>query len=460
MKSLFKISFRYVLTAAFITVFVLCVNVAAVIASLYQTVSRFDRIEIRRNRMERIEQEMSVTEEGYRLSEDGYALLRESSYLWAMRLNGRGEVVWEYQLPEEIPRRYNLGDVAVFSRWYLKDYPVFVWRSGEELMVYGMPKELARFAAYGDVRVYGRLPELFCGLVALNLLLIAGLALFFGFRFYRSLRPIAGGIERLSQKEPVELPERGMAGDLARQLNQASAILRAQDEQLERRDQARTDWIAGVSHDVRTPLSLIMGLSDELACGQGENAAFREKAGTIRAQSRIIENLIADLNLTMKLEYHSQPLRKERVCPAGLLRECIAEVYNQGIGEEYQILPVISREAERIILNADRQLLLRAFRNLIGNGIRHNPGGCCIRAEAWGETGEICLLFADSGPGIPARVAEILEKDQPEWPEVHIMGLRIVKQIVSAHGGRMSFAERESGGGSDILLRLPVVKSG
>ncbi len=94
----------------------------------------------------------------------------------------------------------------------------------------------------------------------MNLLLLLCLALAFGYRFYKALKPVAGGIEALSKKEKVEIPEKGMIDELAAKLNQASEILCLQNSKLEQRDNARTDWIAGVSHDIRTPLAMIGGL--------------------------------------------------------------------------------------------------------------------------------------------------------------------------------------------------------
>lgn len=63
--------------------------------------------------------------------------------------------------------------------------------------------------------------------------------------------------------------EKGMASELAGKLNRTSSILQKQKEKLEQRDRARTEWIAGVSHDIRTPLALIMGYSDELSREKG-----------------------------------------------------------------------------------------------------------------------------------------------------------------------------------------------
>lgn len=506
MKGLFKISRRYVMTAILLAAFVLFSNLAVAVTVFYVSARQFHSEGMGSGEMEEIAGEMreieaakenlySAGENGRKLQENtnqgleavrqsrkegtvqeekhtqqtdssqpqrkllitekGLRLIEESGCLWAMYIDGEGSVLWEYRLPDEIPRSYTLVEVASFSRWYLKDYPVFVWKSADGLMVYGMTKDMFRLDFWGNVEQFRMLGNLFLILLLTNLFLIVALALFFGFRFYRALQPVTEGIEKLSLKEKTEIPEKGIAGDLAQQINKTSLILEEQEKKLEKRDRARTDWIAGVSHDVRTPLSLIMGWSDELAGRADGDEAWKQKALAIRNQSQVIRNLIADLNLTVKLEYGYQPLRKERISPAALLRQCIAEFYNQGLEEGYEISPVIQREAEKVQIEADRQLLLRAFRNLIGNSIRHNPQGCRIFVEMSLEEEQLLFTFRDDGKGIPSAVIDILEGRAEETSKVHIMGLRIVRQIVQAHGGSLSFGEKMLQGENEtVIIRL------
>ena len=94
----------------------------------------------------------------------------------------------------------------------------------------------------------------------------------------------------------------------------------------------------------------------------------------IQQQSLVIRQLISDLNLTSKLEYHAQPLSVTEYAPAELLRECAADYYDQGLDDIYEIELQIGPKEERLRLTGDRGLLMRAFRNLVGNSIRHNPG--------------------------------------------------------------------------------------
>src|SRR5690606_12707418 len=85
--------------------------------------------------------------EGLSREGDRYVLDRragaflEKNDAWAMLIDRDGRVVWDQSLPEDLPRSYSMTDVARFSRYYLMDYPVFSWGSGEGLVVVGYPKD-------------------------------------------------------------------------------------------------------------------------------------------------------------------------------------------------------------------------------------------------------------------------------------------------------------------------------
>ena len=456
MRSLWKISRRYVMTAIFAIFIVLVINFIVLLYSAGRQVWRNEGNFIGRQLMENLGEQISVSGGTYHISPAGEKMLEASSFIWAMRLDACGKVVWSSSLPDNFPQEYSVADVAAFSRWYFRDYPVRVWRDGDELMVYGMEKDsITRLNMVYDVQLIEQFPSSVLYFLFLNLLLILVLALLFSYRFYRSLRPIAEGIEGLSRKERVTLPEKGITDELAGKLNRTSVILRQQDEKLEQRDHARTSWIAGVSHDIRTPLALITGYSDALMSDDSLAEESKKKAEIIREQSLIIRRLIADLNLTSKLEYHAQPLRQSWFSPAVLLRECVAEYYNQGMEEPYSIDIQVEPEAEKKKVYGDTALLLRSFRNLIGNSVRHNPDGCDMTIRLASVKEEVRYEFSDTGAGIAENVVRALDNGGEAPPDgVHVMGLHIVSQIASAHGGLMEFVKRESGT-YDVRVILP-----
>ena len=241
-------------------------------------------------------------------------------------------------------------------------------------------------------------------------------------------------VETLSGGGEVHLPERGNFKEEAASLNRTSRLLAGQREALKKRDEARAEWIRGVSHDIRTPLALIMGYGELLEERESLDPDSRSKAAIIKNQSLRIRRLIEDLNLTTKLEYEMQPLRKTRLSPAALLRQTAVQCVEGWPEREDRITLDISQEAERFRMMGDEDLLLRAFFNLMDNSFRHGGKDCLVRAGTDGE-GNLVLAFSDSGPGIPEEVRRFLNEGTPA--AAHVMWLKVVKQIVTAHGGTM-----------------------
>lgn len=451
MKSLWKICRRYILSGIFLAMLLLYLNFALFVYIGVANMGRANGRDISRETMDAVVNALGQ-ENGVRvMGEEGMRILSESSFVWAMLLDENGEVAWSWELPTELNHRYSIGDVAALSRWYLNDYPVRVWRNGGELMVFGMDKDsVTRFSVIYDLAMVQNMPALLWQMLMANLILLLVLSLWLAYRFYRSMRPIARGLEQLPEKEHEPVPEKGLMGELAAKLNETARLLEWQEEKLTKRDAARTEWIAGVSHDIRTPLALITGYADELSGSSMTVEETQKRAQVIREQSLIIRQLIADLNLTSKLEYEAQPLTLVMVSPIALLRECVAEYYNQGLSGKYELELSVDEAAEPFKICGDVNLLMRVFRNLIGNSIRHNPDGCCIFVTVVRCEDGLRITFADSGVGIPARIVEALLGEQKTaagstGQPPHIMGLRIVAQIIRAHGYKLLWKERANG---------------
>lgn len=456
MKSLLKIIFRYSVTAGAIIFAVLIFNMSVFIYWGYKTVDSSKNTQFSRNSLEEVGRELYQKDGRWEITGQGIEKMKDMGYQWSMALDGRGTVVWEWRLPDNFARSYSLKDVAAFTRWYLHDYPVAVWQSGDLLLVVGLDKETyVRFSELFPLSNIEGIPGYLSLAFTVNAVLILFLVLLLGYRFYRALKPIGKGIERLSRQEDVNLKVKGMAEDLAGQLNKASSVLQKQKEMLSKRDQARTEWISGVSHDIRTPLALILGYSDRLKKEENLSGDAKRSAEIICRQSLIIRQLIDDLNLTSKLAYQAQPLKKSLCSPAQILRECAADIYNEDIPEEKsaetEMELLISPDAEQIRILADSGLLKRALRNLIGNSIRHNPQGCMVGIRLSRSGSQVRWKISDTGRGIPETVVQNMDT---QTEKVHIMGLRLARQIARAHGGDLVFCRRETGS-YDVEMVLP-----
>lgn len=215
------------------------------------------------------------------------------------------------------------------------------------------------------------------------------------------------------------------------------------------RERARIEWIAGISHDIRTPLSMVMGYADTLEHSDELSEEARRQAAVIRHQSMVMKELIADLNLTSQLEYSMQALRKEKVRPAEIIRGAAVSFLNDSLSGELEMDVRIAPEAEQLCVKADRQLFVRVFRNLINNSIKHSgkSGSVEIRISMWQEKQKCHICLEDNGVGYSEEVLRRLRSRKKDATGENIRGLEIVKKIILAHGGKIRFGNGEEGGG-------------
>ena len=315
---------------------------------------------------------------------------------WAMLLDETGQVVWEFQKPDDVPEQYTITDVAAFTRWYLNVYPVLCRVRDDGLLVAGAPKDSVwKHDMAMSTQTLLQTPAWLIGFFLLALGSVLALAWLAVRRWFR------------------------------------------QDQQV--RDAARSNWINGVSHDIRTPLSVVMGYAAQLEDANDLTAEHKRQATAIRAQSQVIRDLVNDLNLTMRLDFEMQALRKERLQPAVFLRQVAADFLNGGMAEGCDI-------------EADPFLLRRAVNNLLVNCVRHNAPGCSIHLGARAEGGQL-VLRVEGGTAAGTTQTSAPQTLESDGGAAHGTGLRLVSQIAAAHGGK---AEFHSGTPYRCELYLPV----
>lgn len=380
-----------------------------------------------------------------------------SGFAWAMMLDDDGNVIYRYNLPESLDHPYTTSEVVSFARWYLEDYPVMSYLTEYGVLVLGRPPgSVNRYNFYMDTEINEALLGAVRPVLALNLVLIVVPCALLAWAMHRRLRGVEHGLQELAEGRPVQLAETGATAALARQLNRTSAHLRRQSETIARRDAARTEWVAGVSHDIRTPLALIFGYAERLESDDTLGPAQRGMAGAIKAQGQVIRGLIEDLNLTSKLQYGAQPLRRAPTAAGALLRGAVIDFINSDPGCEVGF--TATPAAEAAVIDVDAPLIRRAMANLLGNSARHNPGGCTVAVSADAAEGWLTVTVDDDGAGYPLAVLtaldpEAAENAAPDAPRPHILGLHIVAQIAAAHGGSARFANTEHG--AQAVMRLP-----
>lgn len=446
MKTVSRMILRYIVAAFVMMVLVMAVNITLFIG----VVVYFGSQEHQQGFFS-----ISTFADSFTRQEEGYApdpqQQWQEHFAWAMLLDESGQILWQEQLPQELNHPYTVPEVASFTRWYLKDYPVIVYRNDYGLLVAGKPKDsITRFDLYMDNNILEVFLSGIGPMLILDLALVLAVCLLLGWRGAKPLRQLAKAIGLLAQGKRVSLPEVGPTAELAQMLNQTSCQLQKQKELIQQRDMTRANWIAGVSHDIRTPLALILGYAEQLAQQAPAQSAQQKKAAAICTQSQKIKNLIEDLNLTFKLQYNAQPLRLKSLTVGPWLRRTAAE-FLDSLGDGYAFDLQVDKAAGQTVLEADEELLTRALDNLLNNCVRHNSAGCAISVTAKRSQQRLYLQVRDNGSGYPEAVLANLGTERGENGP-HILGLYLVQQIAAAHGGQAQF---QNAGGAVADLQLP-----
>lgn len=379
-------------------------------------------------------------------------------YAWAMVLDDNGNVIWQQDLPQKLNHRYTASEVAVFSHWYLADYPVQCWAADYGLFVVAEPVGTCwKYNIDMKQKMIIMLAKSIQPTMVELLLVVLGCCLFFSWRGSKSLQTVTAGLDTLAQGGTVSLPAAGFAGELAQKLNETSEQLRRRNEIIARRDTARTEWIAGVSHDIRTPLALILGWAEQLQRDATLPAAARQKAGGICTQCEKIRSLIEDLNLTSKLQYGAQPLRRRSTQAGPFLRRVVAAFCENPLAARCTLDCSITPAVETAILHADAALLTRALENVLQNAVRHNAGPITLAFHVDADETTLHLTIQDDGTGYPQSVLAVLNGEPEGENAPHILGLHVVEQIINAHGGSVQFVNRDPHG-AKVMMQLPLAK--
>lgn len=399
------------------------------------------------------------------LGQDFREMLREEN-AWAVFIdNDTHRVIWHTEdLPEDIPTEYSLSEIADLTLGYVRDYPTYVGDGDNGIMVLGYPKDRYWKSMWPtwDYDFIANLPQSILTVMLLNLLFFLILYMAANTGLLKSVNPIVKGIQTLPTGEPVYVREKGVLSELAASINHTSEMLQMQQRQLRRKETARANWIAGVSHDIRTPLSMVMGYAGQLAGDSRLPEEEQKKARVIVRQSARMKNLINDLNLASKLEYNMQPLARGRENAVALARQVAVDFINMDIDRRFQIEWTTQESLSACMVDGDRDLLMRAVSNLIQNSINHNEQGCRIYVGVWQEEGSCVIRVEDDGKGASDEQIEKLNHtphymvcDTNTAEQRHGLGLLIVRQIAASHGGAVRIG-RSSYGGLSVEIVLPV----
>lgn len=300
----------------------------------------------------------------------------------------------------------------------------------------------------------------YAGFSTFILLLILTLALLFGRRMTRPLIHFIKWTERLSKgdyvipnddkiykkskmrrKYQLYSPIDESMRDLTHQLKENEAY----QKQIAT---LRDEWIAGISHDIKTPLSSIYGYSKLLNSELELNCTDRKKfAEIIEQKASYIDDLLKDLNMTYQMKNKGLDVSKQSVNLKDYLTDFVNHYNNDKLSLIY---------ANDVILLIDIERMNRVLMNIVGNAFKHNEG-----SDVWITTSlfekQVIIEIADNGQGIPQEDMNKIFQHYYQGKNSSGgsgLGLAVSKQIVESHNGYIQV--QSSVAGSKFMIYLPV----
>jgi len=329
----------------------------------------------------------------YKLDETLDKKLKDKN-CFLLLLDDDGNAKWSYNLPEDIPTKYSTSDIIRFTRWYLNDHPIYTYIRDDGILVYGLPQNsIWKYNIEFSIDMLNDMVTASPYIIILNIAVIIILPLVI--------------TDKLSKK----------------------------------RERQRTEWIAGVSHDIRTPLSIVMG--------------HAEQGSIIEKQCLRIKDLVGNLNTENKLESGTGVWNKSKINLPALIRDSLCNFMNSE-GENFSFEADFEQGIDNTMIIADESLILRLVDNLISNSVRHNPDGCIVKASLNRLTDKkILLTISDNGQGVNSQKLKLLNTGlKKNYLPEHGLGIRVVKQIAKKYGYKVLFKSIEGHGFScEIIMR-------
>lgn len=221
----------------------------------------------------------------------------------------------------------------------------------------------------------------------------------------------------------------------------------------------REEFTSNVTHELKTPLTIISGFAELLKSGNVEEEKTKEFGGIIYKQSTNLQRLIDDLLKISKLEANDAVIIEElsldelgdEVCD-----DLAIEIKNKNLN--------LVKDFDRVKAKVNGEMIKEAMMNLLTNAIKYNRDGGEIKFKIAKEDGFALVQISDNGIGIEEELLDriferfyVVDHSRSKKISSTGLGLSIVKHIVEAHGGRIEVTS-EIGKGSTFTIYLPLEK--
>lgn len=285
-------------------------------------------------------------------------------------------------------------------------------------------------------------------------------------RYLAPLRSIclqAGDVSSQKLDQRITIPN--ASDEIERLVNIMNQML----DRLERDFVAQRQFIANVSHELKTPLTILLGEARKSIRRADTSSESRELAPLVAEEARRMFGIVEGFLILADVQSGLGRSAGMPVDVEDVVMTVIGSVHSAAHERDIRIVPILSDSADdsELVVAGDSDLLESMVRNLLRNSVRHSPPGqtVVVRVRATDDGRNVEIQVRDHGPGIPdahmERIFDLFHQVRPNSNPTGTggIGLAIVKAVVDKHGGSISVANPPDGG-CEFDIRLPRLSPG
>jgi len=227
----------------------------------------------------------------------------------------------------------------------------------------------------------------------------------------------------------------------------------------ERLDNMRKEFVADVSHELKTPITSIMGYSDTLLEGEYDQETQKEFLGVIASEARRMAKLVTDLLELSRIDNNKKKLKKESFDLGKMVKESQAKLAIEIKKKNHQVENFVTADVPPVF--ADKDDIQRVVLNILTNSIKYTPEGGLIKIYVGFVYNDAYIKIIDNGIGIPEEdLNRIFERfyrvDKARSREFggSGLGLAIAKEILDKNGGSIDIKSKV-GVGTEVVIKVP-----
>lgn len=381
-------------------------------------------------------------------------------------LNEDGQEIVSYQKSENLKDAYSFADLLELNQSGRIDdskttafLGTVTHNEKDYTYIIQFPLRITKVTMYlnQDRFTTGKTMILLCVCVTLLIIMFSGFI--YGFWLTKMIARISLSVKEIANRSYIKVTNNGVFRDIFRSLNLLDTEIKLVDKTRDQTEAMRKEWIANITHDLKTPLSPIKGYGELLSENISTPEEQKKYAQVILKNTCYMESLIDDLKLTYQLDSGIIPFEMSDQNIVRCLKELVIDVLNYPAYENRTIH--FDCPTEDITLSFNHKLMTRAFQNLIINAFTHgnNETEVSIQISKWNNT--VQIILSDNGPGMTQE--EVNQLFQRYYRGTNTekntagtgLGLAITKSIIQAQGGSITVASKMEIG-TDFKIIFPL----